>query len=169
MEDDHLDVLRATLQEAEEEKRINEGSLKDSMEAMEAMMKGLKAIKQQLASKDADIAASTEELHITQSEVLRAQDKRRKIINDKNIAVERLDDIRREKERINEKREEVSARVIDFSEKASLVSPRVPIPEGETAASLDKKLDRLNRDIQRYNQQSDTSNTVPWIIQLTNY
>ncbi|KAB8245255.1 hypothetical protein BDV35DRAFT_381620 [Aspergillus flavus] len=129
VEDDHLDVLRATLQEAEEEKRINEGSLKDSMEAMEAMMKGLKAIKQQLASKDADIAASTEELHITQSEVLRAQDKRRKIINDKNIAVERLDDIRREKERINEKREEVSARVIDFSEKASLVSPRVPIPE----------------------------------------
>ncbi|QRD94161.1 hypothetical protein F9C07_2074795 [Aspergillus flavus] len=157
VEDDHLDVLRATLQEAEEEKRINEGSLKDSMEAMEAMMKGLKAIKQQLASKDADIAASTEELHITQSEVLRAQDKRRKIINDKNIAVERLDDIRREKERINEKREEVSARVIDFSEKASLVSPRVPIPEGETAASLDKKLDRLNRDIQRYNQQLGAS------------
>ncbi|KAF7623335.1 hypothetical protein AFLA_010635 [Aspergillus flavus NRRL3357] len=133
VEDDHLDVLRATLQEAEEEKRINEGSLKDSMEAMEAMMKGLKAIKQQLASKDADIAASTEELHITQN------------------------DIRREKERINEKREEVSARVIDFSEKASLVSPRVPIPEGETAASLDKKLDRLNRDIQRYNQQLGAS------------
>ncbi|PIG83440.1 DNA repair protein Rad18 [Aspergillus arachidicola] len=157
MEDDHLDVLRATLQEAKEEKRINEGSLKDSMEAMEAMMKGLKAIKQQLASKDADIAASTEELHVTQSEVLRAQDKRRKIINDKNIAVERIDDSRREKERINEKREEVSARVIDFSEKASLVSPRVPIPEGETAASLDKKLDRLNRDIQRYNQQLGAS------------
>ncbi|KAE8308707.1 P-loop containing nucleoside triphosphate hydrolase protein [Aspergillus transmontanensis] len=157
VEDDHLDVLRATLQEAKEEKRINEGSLKDSMEAMEAMMKGLKAIKQQLASKDADIAASTEELHVTQSEVLRAQDKRRKIINDKNIAVERIDDSRREKERINEKREEVSARVIDFSEKASLVSPRVPIPEGETAASLDKKLDRLNRDIQRYNQQLGAS------------
>ncbi|KAE8131136.1 P-loop containing nucleoside triphosphate hydrolase protein [Aspergillus pseudotamarii] len=157
VEDDHLDVLRATLQEAKEEKHINEGSLEDSMEAMEAMMNELKAIKQQLASKDADIAASTEELRVTRSEELMGQEKRRKIINDKNIAVERIDDSRREKERINEKREEVSARVIDFSEKASLVSPRVPIPEGETAASLDKKLDRLNRDIQRYNQQLGAS------------
>ncbi|KAE8375322.1 hypothetical protein BDV26DRAFT_268123 [Aspergillus bertholletiae] len=155
--DDHLDVLRAMLQEAREEKHINEGSFKDSTEAMETMVKELKAIKQQLASKDASIAALTEELHVTQSEVLRGQDKRRKIINDKNIAVEQIEDSRREKERMNKKREEVSTRVIDFSEKANLVSPRVPIPEGETAASLDKKLDRLNRDIQRYNQQLGAS------------
>ncbi|KAB8253999.1 hypothetical protein BDV32DRAFT_155623 [Aspergillus pseudonomiae] len=157
VEADHLDVLRATLQGAKEEKLINEGSLKDSVEAMETMMKELKTIKQQIASKDADIAASTEELRVTQSEVCTGQDKRRKIINDKNIAVERINDSRQEKERINKKREEIAARVIDFSEKASLVSPRVPIPEGETAASLDKKLDRLNRDIQRYNQQLGAS------------
>ncbi|OGM39759.1 DNA repair protein Rad18 [Aspergillus bombycis] len=157
VEADHLDVLRATLQGAKEEKRINEGSLKDSVEAMETMMKGLKAIKQQITSKDADIAVSTEELRVTQSEVCTGQDKRRKIINDKNIAVERINDSREEKERISKKREEISARVIDFIEKASLVSPRVAIPEGETAASLDRKLDRLNRDIQRYNQQLGAS------------
>lgn len=156
-EGDHLDVLRATLQEAEEEKRLNEGSLEDSMEAMDTMVKTLKATKQQLASKDGDIAASQEELRVAQSEEFVGHEKRRKMIRNKNAAIERIDDNKRERERIDQKREEVAARVIVFNEKASLVSPRVSVPEGETAASLDKKLDRLNKDIQRYNQQLGAS------------
>ncbi|KAB8076691.1 P-loop containing nucleoside triphosphate hydrolase protein [Aspergillus leporis] len=157
VEGDCLDVLRSTLQEAEEEKRLNEGSLKDSTDAMDAMMRSLKAIKQELASKDAEIATFKEELRVAQSEELIGQDKRRKIITNKNVAIERIDDSKREREKINQKREEVAARVITFSEKASLVSPRVSIPHGETANSLDKKLDRLHKDIQRYNQQLGAS------------
>ncbi|KAF7590168.1 Structural maintenance of chromosomes protein 6 [Aspergillus hancockii] len=61
---DHLDVLLATLQEAVEEKRLNEGQLKDSTEAMDTMMRTLKGIKQEMASKDAEIAAFNEELRI---------------------------------------------------------------------------------------------------------
>jgi chromosome segregation ATPase len=167
VEGDCLDVLRSTLQEAEEEKRLNEGSLKDSTDAMDAMMRSLKAIKQELASKDAEIATFKEELRVAQSEELIGQDKRRKIITNKNVAIERIDDSKREREKINQKREEVAARVITFSEKASLVSPRVSIPHGETANSLDKKLDRLHKDIQRYNQQLVSRGHGIIIAQLT--
>ncbi|KAE8348908.1 P-loop containing nucleoside triphosphate hydrolase protein [Aspergillus coremiiformis] len=154
---DHHDVLRASLQEAEEERRLNEASLKESAKAMDAIMRALKTSKQQLASKDTDIATSNEELQVAQTEELMGQEKRRKVINQKNIAIERISDSRRERETINQKTKAIAARVSNFIEKASLVSERVSIPESETAASLDKKLDRLHRDIQRYNLQLGAS------------
>ena len=152
-EDGRLDALRTNLQEAEEEKRLNEGSLKDGADAMDAMMKTLKAIKQELSAKEAEITVIQEELRVAETEERMANDKRRKRIGDKNTAVERIDDIRRNRDRIRDKRGEIVARILDFSEKASLVSPRVAIDEGETAASLDKKLERLHNDIKRFDQQ----------------
>jgi chromosome segregation ATPase len=153
VEDGRLDVLRTTLEEAEEERRINEGSLQDSTAAMDSMMRTLKEIKQRLAAKDADINKLKEEVRVAQSEELKVKDRRRKIISEKNAAIERINDRKRVRDRIYQERETVKARIVDFSEKASLVSPRVPIEEGETAASLDKKLDRLHRDLERYNQE----------------
>ncbi|RAL06309.1 DNA repair protein SMC6 [Aspergillus ibericus CBS 121593] len=156
-EDGRLDGLRATLQEAEEEKRLNEGSLKDSADAMDAMMKSLKAIKQELSAKEAEITVIQEELKVAENQGRIANDKRRKRIGDKNTAVERIDDIRRDRNRVHDKRGEIMARILDFSEKASMVSPRVAIDEGETAASLDRKLERLHNDIKRYDQQLGAS------------
>lgn len=166
VEDGRLEVLRATLEEAEEEKRLNEASLKDGTDAMDSMMKALKATKQRLAAKDAEFGKLKEELRIAQSEELLATDRRRKIIRDKNVAVERIEDRKRTRDKTFREKETMEARVLDFSEKASLVSPRVPIQDGETASSLDKKLDRLHRDIERYNQEL-VSNCRVSVIQLT--
>ncbi|KAA8645522.1 DNA repair protein SMC6 [Aspergillus tanneri] len=157
VEDGHLDALRTALQEAEEEKQLNSGSLKDSTDAMNAMMKALKGTKQQLAAKDAEINTLMEQLQVVQSEELMGTEKRRKIISDKNAAVNEIDEMKRDLERTTHEKSEIASRILDYSEKASLVSPRVEIAEGETAASLDKKLDRLHRDIQRYNQQLGAS------------
>lgn len=154
VKDGHLDVLRATLQEAEAEKRLNEGSREDSVAAMDAMMKKLKATKQELAAKDAEISTLQEELRVAQNEELLVQEKRRKAISDKNSAVKRTGDINLNRTRTQQEREILAARVIEYEEKASLVSPRVAIHDGETVATLTKKLERLHRDIERYNQQS---------------
>ncbi|KAF7164957.1 hypothetical protein CNMCM5623_009335 [Aspergillus felis] len=153
VEDGHLDVLRATLQEAEAEKRLNEGSLKDSVDAMDAMMRKLKATKQELSAKDAEISTLQEELRVAQGEEHLVQDKRRKIIGLKNTAIERVNDIKLNRTRIQQEKDCVAARVVEYDEKASLVSPRVAIDEGETVNTLSKKLERLHRDLQRSNQQ----------------
>ncbi|PLB51753.1 DNA repair protein Rad18 [Aspergillus steynii IBT 23096] len=157
VEDGHLDVLRATLEEAEEEERLNSGSLQDSISAMKTMMTELKAIQQQLAAKDADILALKEQVRVAQSEELLGTEKRRSIISDKNAALDRIQELKRESESISQEREEVAARILDYSEKANLVSPRVAISEGETPDSLDKKLDKLYKDVQRYNEQLGAS------------
>ncbi|PKX91567.1 DNA repair protein SMC6 [Aspergillus novofumigatus IBT 16806] len=153
VEDGHLDVLRTTLQEAEAEKRLNEGSLKDSADAMDAMMRKLKATKQELSAKDAEISTLQEELRVAQGEEHLVQDKRRKIIGLKNTAIERVNDIKLNRTRIQQEKDRVAARVVEYEEKASLVSPRVAIDEGETANTLSKKLERLHGDLQRSNQQ----------------
>lgn len=153
VEDGHLDVLRATLEEAEEEERLNSGSLQDSISAMKTIMAELKATQQQLATKKTHIEASQEQLRVAQSEELLGTEKRRSIISDKNAALDRIQELKRESESISREREEADARILDYSEKANLVSPRVAISEGETPDSLDKKLDKLHKDIQRYNQQ----------------
>ncbi|KAF7118316.1 hypothetical protein CNMCM5793_007828 [Aspergillus hiratsukae] len=153
VEDGHLDVLRATLQEAEAEKRLNEGSLKDSVDAMDAMMRKLKATKQELAAKDAEISTLQEELRVAQGEEHLVQEKRRQMIGRKNTAIERINDIKVNRTRIQQEKDRVAARVVEYEEKASLVSPRVAIDEGETANTLSKKLERLHGDLQRSNQQ----------------
>ncbi|GAQ04879.1 structural maintenance of chromosomes protein 6 [Aspergillus lentulus] len=153
VEDGHLDVLRTTLQEADAEKRLNEGSLRDSVDAMDAMMRKLKATKQELSAKDAEISTLQEELRVAQGEEHLVQDKRRKIIGLKNTAIERVNDIKLNRTRIQQEKDRVAARVVEYEEKASLVSPRVAIDEGESANTLSKKLERLHGDLQRSNQQ----------------
>lgn len=153
VEDGHLDVLRETLKDAEEEKRVNEGSYNDSSEAMQAMMNTLKESRRELKEKDAQISRLQGELRVAESEQHTVQDKRRQILSSKNAVLQRIDEAKQSKATIYRKREEVVERVLDYNEKASLVSPRVAVDEGETTRSLDNKLERLHRDLRRYNQE----------------
>lgn len=148
-----LDVLKGELHEAEEEKQLNEGSYADSVKAMDAIMDKLKKTRREINAKDAEIASLEEQLRIAQSEEAKVQDKRRRALGDKNAAIGRVEDAKQDKARIQHKREQIEARIIDYNEKASMVSPRVPVDEGETPNSLDEKLDRLYKDLQRFNDQ----------------
>lgn len=153
VEDGHLDILRETLKDAEEEKRVNEGSYNDSVEAMKAIMTTLKEVKREEKAKDTQITALQEELRVAQSEEHMVHDKRRQILSSKNAVIERIDAAKHDRVRIDRKKAEVAGKVLDYNEKASMVSPRVPVDEGETPRSLDHKLERLHKDLQRYNQE----------------
>ncbi|KAL2841241.1 hypothetical protein BJY01DRAFT_13665 [Aspergillus pseudoustus] len=152
-EDSNLEVLQTTLREVEEEKGLNEGQLNDSANAMNQMMQILKQIRQEMVAKDADIAQLKEELRVAESEQHLITDKRRKRISEKNTAVGHIDDMKRTKERLKRTKDETVACILDFSEKANLVSQRVEIDPGETNTSLEKKYERLQRDHDRHNRE----------------
>jgi len=120
---------------------------------MDSIMEKLKSTKREMAAKDSQIAALEEQVRVARSEEAKVVEKRRKALSDKNTAAGRVDDAKQEIERIQLKLEQMTARILDYKEKASMVSPRVPVPEGETPSSLDKKLDRLYRDLQRFDEQ----------------
>ena len=117
------------------------------------MMNTLKESRRVLKGKDAQISRLQGELRVAESEQHTVQDKRRQILSSKNAVLQRIDEAKQSKATIHRKREEVVERVLDYNEKASLVSPRVAVDEGETTRSLDNKLERLHRDLRRYNQE----------------
>ncbi|KAL4948007.1 hypothetical protein BDW69DRAFT_177269 [Aspergillus filifer] len=151
--DGDLEILQATLREIESELQINEGSYNDAVNAIADVMQTIKTIRQELKHKDDEIFQIKEELKVAESEQQRVTDKRRKKIAEKNRAVERLEETNQTKTRLEQKLEHAVKIVLEYREKASMVSERVEIPEGETAESIDKKLTRLQRDIHRYDRE----------------
>jgi chromosome segregation ATPase len=152
-EDGRIEALRAALQEAEEEKSLNEGSYNDSQAAMSELMEKLKMVRRELKAHDENIQALERNSRVAQSENSQVESRRREIISDKNAAVAQIEDDKKDREKLKEKRDQASSTVLDYTEKASIVSARVPVDEGETTHSLDQKLVRLQRDLERYNAE----------------
>lgn len=150
-EDGRIDALQAALKEAEDDKQLIEGSYQDSEAAMKAVLQTVKEIMRELSAKDAELGALREKLQVAESEQNLVKTKQAKILDEKNEAVRLIDDDKQTKAAIEARKEVVKARVIEYNEKANLVSSRVPVDEGETPGSLDKKLDKLSRDLNRYN------------------
>ena len=153
VKDGHLEALQSTLKDVEAELRINEGSYKDCVTAIEAVMQKLKGIRQEIASKDEVLSSLHQNLHAAQQAEFHVTDRRQQIIRDKNAVVRKIANLNQEKARLSHRREQVVKRVIEYSEKAGLVSPRVPVGEGETPDSLDNKLERSDRSLRVLNEQ----------------
>lgn len=152
-EDGRIDALQEALKEAEGEMQLNEGSFRDSEAAMAAKLKTLMEIRREIAAKDTSLNALKERMHVAESEKKVVENKRRTLHDDKNAAIALIDNNKAERANIVKKREQVQARVFDYNEKASMVSSRVPVDEGETPRSLERKLERLDRDLNDANMQ----------------
>ncbi|KAJ5124646.1 uncharacterized protein N7515_008471 [Penicillium bovifimosum] len=156
-EDGRLDALQAALKEAEDDKQINEGSYNDSKAAMDAKLQTLKEFRREILAHDTNLGTLREKLQVAESEQNLVKSKKTEIITHKNEAVALINQDKQTKAKIETRREQVRARVREYNEKAGLVSARVPVDEGETPTSLDKKLDRLSRDLERYNSELGSS------------
>ncbi|WEW60377.1 Structural maintenance of chromosomes protein 6 [Emydomyces testavorans] len=157
VEDGRLDGLKAILAESEDERRVAEASYKDGINALDASAEKLKCIKRELAFKDTEVASAEQKLRDIESEVSNASAKRRKALGEKNAAIGRAEDAKRDKMEIERKRQAAAARVLDFSEKASMVAPRVNIDPEETLNSLEQKYEKLTHDLQKYEREIGAS------------
>lgn len=153
VEDGLLDTLRTALQEAEDDKQINEGSYNDSITAMENMVQVLKEIRREKSVMDKKIDELLERSRVAGSEQSLVENKRRELINEKNMAVADIAKEKSDRARLDDKLQQAQARVLSNAEQATMVSERVALDEGETAASLDQKISKLTRDLIRYSKE----------------
>ncbi|KAJ6115128.1 hypothetical protein N7486_000906 [Penicillium sp. IBT 16267x] len=156
-EDGRLDSLQVALQEAEADKELNEGSFTDARIAMEKQVQRLKEARQELAAQTNEVNVLKENARVAESERSVVSNKRLEILSEKNAAIARIQKQREDRDKIHAKKEELVERVLSYIEKASLVSARVSVDEGETAESLDHRLHRLQNDLKRFNQQLGAS------------
>lgn len=151
--DGRLQGLQEVLREAEDDRGLFHGQFEDSCKAIDAVTNKLKRTRQELSAKDEEIASLSENLRVAQSEELKVSDNRRRILANKNAAIKQIDELKSGKAKLERKQQHYAERVVEYSKQASQVSPRVAIDEGETASSLDKKLDRFDKDLRRYHDQ----------------
>lgn len=168
-EDGRIDALHSALKEAEDEKQLNEGSYKDSETAMGVIMQTLKEIRRELSSKDSELGTLQQNLRVAESEHTLVNSKKSKVLSDKTAAIAKIEKDKHERASVHGKREQVAARIVEYNEKASLVSSRVSVDEGETAESLDRKLDRLIRDLERYSSEYVFSCASCFVVIWSNY
>jgi structural maintenance of chromosomes protein 6 len=80
-------------------------------------------------------------------------DERHRLLLEKNEAMARVVDIEGEKRQREQEKEEQEARVAEFIGEASKISDRIAVDPGETAGSLDKKLDKLHDQLASAQQE----------------
>ncbi|KAJ5162448.1 hypothetical protein N7492_007840 [Penicillium capsulatum] len=156
-EDGGIEALRSTLKDTEEEQRVHEGSLADSDTAMKESTESIKLMRRTKAEKEHFISDLLEKSRVAESERSRVDIHRRQILSEKNAAIAQIEMNKQDRQKVLEKKEQSAATVLRYTEMASSVSARVPVDEGETAASLDHKLTRLQIDMERYNRRLGAS------------
>lgn len=145
--------LKGLLAEAEKDNTIYEESYgnatleRDKLNEQALKLKRAHdAVKEQLADHVAKIQKAKQK-HTNR------QQARSIALQEKNAAIAGLEDLKALKAHAEQKRDRQVVRVAEFTEGAQKICDRVPIDEGETAASIDKKLSSLKAQIASYNKK----------------
>lgn len=153
VEEGRLDALKDHLKEALEEKLMHEGSYENCVNAIDESKETLKVLREQWQAHSRALAESEAKAKKAEAKVVQSSTQRQDALLDKNAAIQRIEDANQDKGQIENKRQAMLARVQDFIEKATKVSPRVPVDAGETTDSLEKKLEKMNSKLAEFQTQ----------------
>jgi chromosome segregation ATPase len=151
--DGQLDALKLVVKEIETEVQNHQLSLEEGKSASDAVFKKVTISRKDLERQIAELATLEQKCKVAKEEQERVGDKRHQILSEKNTAISRIDGAKRLRDEIREKRDHMVAKVLQSIEGASIITPRVPVDEGETTDSLGAKMAKLKADLQRYSQQ----------------
>ncbi|KAJ5738267.1 hypothetical protein N7493_001422, partial [Penicillium malachiteum] len=156
-EDGSIESLTADLKSAQENKALQEGSLEDGRTAQKEQYENIRTAKRERDAKKQQIESLNENARVAESERSLAEAKKVEIFREKNRAVEDIERRKHERSSLSEKHTGAVETVLSFIEKASTISPRVPVDDGETGNSLDAKLVQLQKDYTQFTQRLGAS------------
>ncbi|KAJ5377879.1 uncharacterized protein N7496_005288 [Penicillium cataractarum] len=152
-EDGQLDALKTTLRTAEVEVETHEASFEDAKIAHAALMENLKNARRELKEKVEKLTAQQRNCDVVRKEKEGVEKKRRQIISEKNVAIDRIDANKTHRNNIRGEYDQKVTKTLVETEKASLVSERIRLDEGETTSSLEAKMVKLKKDEELYNAE----------------
>ncbi|KAI9680781.1 MAG: Structural maintenance of chromosomes protein 6 [Caeruleum heppii] len=150
IEEGRLDALKEGLKDAMEEKSIGESSYGEAVTARDTLNVASRSLKEQLHEIDRELTSHASRIKKAEDKVLRCSSRRQTALQEKNSAFQAIRDAAEDQAKIDRRRQTQSKRVIEFSSQARKVSERVTVDRGETPNSLDKKLEKLSRDLERF-------------------
>jgi chromosome segregation ATPase len=150
VEDGRLEVFRTSLAEAENEVGVYKETYMNSVNEKDNLNTIATAKKRELEAVKARVAEHESELKKAQIKLRNRGQARRLVLEEKNAAIERIEDLRRKVVALEAERDAQAAVVEDHTKQAIEICQRVRVPEGETRDSLETKFKRLNERIKAY-------------------
>ena len=160
VEEGRLDALKEGLKDLNDEKAVQESSYEESVNAKDRLSETMKKFTEQMRAMDDRIAEAEVKIRKAEGKANRLSEQRDAALQEKNAAIQLLADAKEDRRELESAQEDVMARVADFKERASRVSSRIPIPEGETGVTLEKRLERAIADLKASEDQYGISDSI---------
>ncbi|KAH8819615.1 dna repair protein-like protein rad18 [Xylogone sp. PMI_703] len=151
--DGRLVGLKNLLAEAEKDNAIYEESYVNATLERDKLNEASLALKRDHDARKEQLADHLAKIQKAKQKHTNRQQARSIALQEKNAAISAFEDLKTAKAYAEQKRERQAARVAEFTASASQICERVPIDEGETAASIDKKLSSLKAQIASYSKK----------------
>ena len=153
IEEGRLDVLKDHLQEAKDEQNTHENSYGESINAKDKNNESLRNTRNQMAEMDLEIKEKEAMVIKAESKATNCANKRAAALREMNAAFESIESVKKDRAELETERKEKFDQVEDFIRQASDICSRVPVDEGETGESLERKMEKLGNDLRRAEQR----------------
>ena len=154
LEEGKLDALKEGLKEAEEELTTHQASYSDSVVAMDKAKEVLRVCREEMSAIDSEVAEIQAKIRKAENKKIKSSERRETALRNKNAAFADLEELQKTKEKGERQREGCANTVEVWTEQANRIHPRVPVEAGETPRSIEKKLDKLQADLQKWETRS---------------
>ena len=144
-----IEALEQAIKNTESEMTIDENQYQESMNELRRLNEEQREVLAQLQAVDEEATAIGKAIARRDLNKRRLEKDQHERVLDKNEALGKVDDARRKRQNLDERKQGQEAKVEEFISEASKVSGRVAINTGETADSIDKKLVKLQQELTR--------------------
>lgn len=153
VEEGRLEALKTQLVEAREEVGTCEASFEDSVVEIDKIKESMGVFRSRMKKVDLRIAEFKARLEKAEKAAAKASTRRQIALRDKNEEITKEELAVSQKATLEQERQEKLGVVVSFIEEASKICGRVPVEAGQTCTSLDKKLQKLNADLRKYEEK----------------
>jgi len=148
-QDGLVESLKLQLTEAEDEQRLHQSQFDEATQAKTRLGQAGAAFKRELDDCEQRLREFQTRITKAQRKIGQLTERRERALRQKNEALAAVEDAKKDRQTGIDDRTELAAHVASFIEQATKFCERVGVDPGETCNSLDQKIDRWNKDIQR--------------------
>ena len=149
IEEGRLEALKDQLAEAQEDVTTHESSYEESVVAKDKNNDSVRTTRDEMATIDRQIQGAESQVTRAEAKATNCANQRMASLRDKNAALEAVTKEQGEVDKLNVERLDQIGIVENFIRQANEHCARVPVDEGETGDSIERKYEKLQRDLDR--------------------
>lgn len=147
IEEGRLEVLKQHLAEAKEDLLTHEASYGESIVAKDKNNESMRNTRDGMAKIDLEIEEAEAKVSKAEGKATKCANQRSAALRDKNSAIDAAEKEKCERAIYEKEREAQVADVESFTMQATEHCARVPVDDGETAESIERKWEKLEKDL----------------------